>query len=104
VLWRPWLHQGNIKEFIKAAERNVTALAAEVRAGRDVVVAQPTCAYVVRKDYPLYLGHTELAADAALVAEHTSDPAEYLVALHKARGPSSPPTSSVGTPVPCPTR
>ena len=82
----PWLHQGNVKEFTKAAERNVAALAAEVRAGRDVVVAQPTCAYVVRKDYPLYLEHTALGADAALVAEHTSDPAEYLMALHKGEG------------------
>ena len=82
----PWLHQGNVKEFTKAAERNVTALVAEVRAGKDVVVAQPTCAYVVRRDYPLYLQHTSLAADAALVAEHTSDPAEYLVALHKGEG------------------
>ena len=44
-------------EFSKAARRNVAALAAEVRAGRDVVVAQPTCAYVVKRDYPLYLGH-----------------------------------------------
>jgi Fe-S oxidoreductase len=82
----PWLHQGNIKEFTKAARTNVAALAREVRAGRDVVVAQPTCAYVVRKDYPIYLAGTALAADAVLVAEHTSDPAEYLVALHKAEG------------------
>jgi len=82
----PWLHQGNVKEFAKAAATNVTALAEEVRAGRDVVVAQPTCAYVVKKDYPIYLAGTPLAADAALVAEHTSDPAEYLVALHKREG------------------
>ena len=84
----PWLHQGNVKEFTKAATANVTALAREVRAGRDVVVAQPTCAYVVRKDYPLYLAGTPSAADAELVAEHTSDPAEYLVALHKGEGTS----------------
>jgi len=84
----PWLHQGNVKEFVRSATTNVTALAREVRAGRDVVVAQPTCAYVVKKDYPLYLAGTSLAADAALVAEHTSDPAEYLVALHKGDGTS----------------
>jgi glycerol-3-phosphate dehydrogenase subunit C len=84
----PWLHQGNIKEFTKSARANVTALAREVRAGKDVVVAQPTCAYVVRKDYPIYLAGTSLAADAVLVAEHTADPAEYLVALHKAEGTS----------------
>jgi Fe-S oxidoreductase len=84
----PWLHQGNVKEFTWAASANVTALAPEVRAGRDVVVAQPTCAYVVRKDYPLYLAGTPLTADAVLVAGHTADPAEYLVALHRREGAS----------------
>ena len=49
-------------------------------------MAQPTCAYVVRKDYPLYLAHTPQAADAELVADHTFDPAEYLVGLHKGEG------------------
>ena len=82
----PWLHQGNIARFTKAASANVRVLAEEVRAGRDVVVAQPTCAYVIRRDYPLYLAATPLAADARLVAEHTSDPAEYLMALHKGEG------------------
>jgi len=80
----PWLHQGNVKEFTKAATTNVSALVEQVRAGRDIVVAQPTCAYVVKKDYPLYLRGTRLAVEAELVAEHTSDPAEYLMALHRA--------------------
>ena len=39
-------------KFDQAARRNVGALAAEVRAGRDIVVAQPTCAYVIKRDYP----------------------------------------------------
>jgi Fe-S oxidoreductase len=84
----PWLHQGNVREFTRAARRNVAVLADEVRAGRQVVVAQPTCAYVVRQDYPRYLAHTGQAADADLVAAHTADPAEYLVALHRAEGTS----------------
>ena len=50
----PWLHSGHVEEFTKAARRNVAALAADVRAGRDVIVAQPTCAYVVKRDYPVY--------------------------------------------------
>ncbi len=57
-------------------------------AGREVVVAQPTCAYVVRKDYPVYLAGTAQAADAELVAAHTADPAEYLMALHRGEGTS----------------
>jgi Fe-S oxidoreductase len=84
----PWLHQGNVKEFTRVATTNVAALVEQVRMGRDIVVAQPTCAYVVRKDYPLYLAGTRLAAEAELVAEHTSDPAEYLMALHRAEGTS----------------
>jgi Fe-S oxidoreductase len=62
----PWLHGGDVPRFTAAARRNVAALAAEVRAGRDVVVGQPTCAYVIRKDYPIYAP----GADADLVAAH----------------------------------
>ncbi len=75
----PWLHSGHVDEFVKAARRNVAALAAEVRAGRDVVVAQPTCAYVVKRDYPIYAE----GPDADLVASHTYDPAEYLMRRHR---------------------
>ena len=75
----PWLHSGHVEEFTKAARRNVAALAAEVKAGRDVVVAQPTCAYVVKRDYPIYAA----GADADLVAAHTYDPAEYLMRRHR---------------------
>jgi Fe-S oxidoreductase len=74
----PWLHSGHVEKFTKAARRNVAALAAEVRAGRDVIVAQPTCAYVVKRDYPVYAK----GADADLVSSHTYDPAEYLVQRH----------------------
>ena len=66
----PWLHSGRVDEFTKAARRNVAALAAEVRAGRDVIVAQPTCGYVLKRDYPIYLG----GPDADLVAAHTYRP------------------------------
>jgi Fe-S oxidoreductase len=75
----PWLHSGNLNEFGQAARRNVAALASEVRAGRDVIVAQPTCAYVLKRDYPVYAP----GPDAELVAEHTFDPAEYLVRRHR---------------------
>jgi glycerol-3-phosphate dehydrogenase subunit C len=75
----PWLHTGNLEQFEAAARRNVAALAADVRAGRDVIVAQPTCAYIVKRDYPLYVG----GEDAELVAAHTYDPAEYLMKRHR---------------------
>jgi Fe-S oxidoreductase len=54
-------------------------LAPRVRDGKDVVVPQPTCAYVLRNDYPDFLA----SDDAALVAEHTFDASEYLLARHR---------------------
>jgi glycerol-3-phosphate dehydrogenase subunit C len=75
----PWLHSGNVKAFTKVAEKNVKTLAAEVRAGTDVVVPQPTCSYVIKKDYLDYVG----GPDAELVAAHTFDTAEYLIKIHK---------------------
>jgi glycerol-3-phosphate dehydrogenase subunit C len=80
----PWLHSGNVKEFTKVAEKNVKTLAAEVRAGTDIVVPQPTCSYIIKKDYLDYVADESLLADAALVAEHTYDAAEYLMNVHKA--------------------
>jgi Fe-S oxidoreductase len=75
----PWLHSGDVEQFTKTAEKNVKALAAAVRKGQDIVVPQPTCGYVLKKDYIDYVG----GADAKLVAEHTYDAAEYLIKLHK---------------------
>ncbi len=75
----PWLHSGDVKEFTKIAEKNIKTLAAEVRSGTDVVVPQPTCSYVIKKDYLDYVG----GPDAELVAEHTFDAAEYLMNVHK---------------------
>lgn len=75
----PWLHQGNVEHFTKNAEQNIAALAKEVRAGRDIIVTQPTCAYIVKEDYKIYAP----GPDAELVAAHTFDPAEYLVNLHR---------------------
>jgi Fe-S oxidoreductase len=78
----PWLHSGDVQEFTKVAEKNVKALAAHVRKGRDIVVPQPTCGYVLKKDYVDYVG----GDDATLVAENTYDATEYLMKLHKADG------------------
>ncbi len=73
----PWLHSGDVKRFVAQAEKNVAALAPEVAGGKDVIVAQPTCAYVLKKDYPVYVG----GDDADLVAAHTFEPSEYLLKL-----------------------
>ena len=75
----PWLHAGDIDTFTKIATKNVATLADEVRAGTDIVVPQPTCGYVLKKDYVDYVG----GDDAELVAEHTYDAAEYLMIVHR---------------------
>jgi len=78
----PWLHAGHMEQFEAQGRRNVAALAAAVRAGKDIVVPQPTCGYVLKRDYPLHVG----GADADLVASRTSDAAEYLWKLHQGEG------------------
>ena len=76
------MHSGDIAHFTKVATENVKTLAAEVRRGGDIVVPQPTCGYVLKKDYIDYVG----GPDAELVAAHTYDAAEYLMKVHKADG------------------
>jgi glycerol-3-phosphate dehydrogenase subunit C len=78
----PFLHSGDLDQFTKIAEKNVKALAVSVRQGKDIVVPQPTCGYVLKKDYVDYVG----GADAQLVSEHTFDAAEYLMKVHKGEG------------------
>jgi Fe-S oxidoreductase len=80
----PWLHSGDIKHFTKVANANVATLAGEIRSGGgDIVVPEPTCGYILKKDYLDYVDPAR-KADAELVAEHTYDAAEYLVKVHKA--------------------
>ena len=75
----PWLHSGDVEQFTKVAEKNIAKLADEVKSGTDIVVPQPTCSYIIKKDYLDYVG----GADAELVAEHTYDAAEYLMNVHR---------------------
>jgi Fe-S oxidoreductase len=75
----PWLHSGDFDAFRKQAAKNVAALADVVRSGKDIVVAQPTCGYVLKRDYPEYLKTPE----AELVGSRTYDASEYLWRLHK---------------------
>jgi glycerol-3-phosphate dehydrogenase subunit C len=79
----PWLHSGELVEFGKQARRNVRALARSIREGNDIVVPQPTCGYVLKKDY---LDHVDSSGldDAKLVAGHTYDACEYLWNLRRA--------------------
>jgi Fe-S oxidoreductase len=70
----PWLTAGDTRQFAAQASRNVTVLAAAIRAGTDVVVAQPTCHAVITTDYVDHVG----GGDAELVASRTFDALQYL--------------------------
>jgi glycerol-3-phosphate dehydrogenase subunit C len=70
----PNMDTGDLDRFRDKATHNVSALAAEVRAGREIVVPGPSCSMTIRREYPEILG-TE---DARLVADHTFDLMEYL--------------------------
>jgi Fe-S oxidoreductase len=78
----PYLHSGDMEGFTKVATKQVAVLAQAVREGKDIVVPQPTCGYILKKDYLDYVG----GPDAELVAAHTYDSSEYLMNLHKAEG------------------
>ena len=58
----PWLDAGDVDKFREHAERNVAALLPAVRAGQPVVVPQPTCAYVLKNEYPDFLGTDDARA------------------------------------------
>ncbi|RIK03666.1 MAG: hypothetical protein DCC48_16050 [Acidobacteria bacterium] len=81
----PLLHQGDDRSFVRQARKNIEVLATAIRKARGggeeltVVVPEPTCGYVLKKDYVSYVG----GPDAELVAEHTRDACEYLLSLHK---------------------
>lgn len=75
----PWLDAGDEDKFKEQAKKNIEILAPLVKQGMQVVVPQPTCAYVLKKDYPDYID----SEDARLVGENTYDVSEYLMNQHK---------------------
>jgi Fe-S oxidoreductase len=80
----PYLHSGDAATFTKHAKSNIEALAAAVRDGHDIVVPQPTCSYILKKDYLDYVG----GSDAKLVAANTYDVCEYLMRINTDEGTS----------------
>lgn len=71
----PALDGGDVEAATRRAQKNVELLWPYVQAGKPVVALQPTCAYVLKKEYPLLLGTPEAKA----VAEATRDVTEFMV-------------------------
>jgi glycerol-3-phosphate dehydrogenase subunit C len=65
----PNLDGGAIDEARAKARANVASLAAEVAQGRKVVSLQPTCGYMVRKEWPELVGSDEARAVAAATVD-----------------------------------
>lgn len=79
----PWLDAGDVEHFTAVVDQNVGILADAIRAGGgDIVVPEPTCSYVVKREYPRHCDPRR-RADAELVAEHTFDAVEYLMKIHR---------------------
>jgi Fe-S oxidoreductase len=73
----PAIEAGDLALAKKMAEQNVAALLPEVRAGKKVVAIDPTCSYMLRKEYAELLGTPE----AREVAGAARDICEFLFEL-----------------------
>jgi len=77
----PALESGDVELAKRLARQNVESLLPHVRAGKKVLAIDPTCSYMLRKEYAELVGTPE----AAEVAAATMDLCEYLFQL-KQRG------------------
>ena len=75
----PNIDGGDIAAAKEKATKNVASLIAELDAGHKIVVVQPTCGYMLKKEYPDLLG----TADAERVAKNTLDLMEFLELLRR---------------------
>lgn len=75
----PYLDGGDVASAAANARKNLAALLPAVEAGAAIVVPQPTCSYVLKKEYPV-LAPGEAAEK---VAGATQDLFEYLAARQR---------------------
>jgi glycerol-3-phosphate dehydrogenase subunit C len=75
----PNLDGGDVPGAVAKMRANVAALLPHARAGRKIVVAQPTCGYTMKKEWAEYLGDD----DAREVAAATRDLMEFVEELRK---------------------
>ena len=73
----PAMEAGDIELAKHLARDNVAALLPHVRAGRKVIAMNPTCSYMMRKEYAELLGTPEARDVAAAIM----DPCEFLFQL-----------------------
>jgi Fe-S oxidoreductase len=76
----PYLDGGDIAAATENARKNIAALLPLAEAGADIVVPQPTCSYVLKKEYTMLVP----GEAAEKVASRTQDLFEYLAGRQKA--------------------
>ncbi len=77
----PYLDSGRIDDALEHFRDNVKALLPYVRQGYDIVVPEPTCGMMLKKEYINYLQGEE-HAQAAEVSKRVYDVSEYMVKLN----------------------
>lgn|GEM_PF-3102 len=88
----PSLDGGDVQGFLTRARHNVEALYPAVKAGRKIIVSQPTCGYLLKREYPEALKTPEAKEVAAAVTA----PEDYLHALRRNGGIREDFTRSLG--------
>ncbi len=79
----PMLEQGNLPEVAKAAREVAAAFKPWIERGYDIIATVPSCALMVKMEWPLILPNDE---DVKLLARATFDLSEYIVDIGKKEG------------------
>jgi glycerol-3-phosphate dehydrogenase subunit C len=79
----PMLEQGEIAEVAKAAKIVAAAMRPWIEQGYDVIALVPSCALMLKFEWPLILPHDE---DIKLLAKATFDLSEYVVGIARKEG------------------
>lgn len=75
-----FLDFGDIKRAQDKMHLNLKHLHEAVSQGYDIVVPGPSCAYMVKREYPRL---SDFSDEAQIVAEHTFELGQYLLRLHR---------------------
>ena len=76
----PYVDLGDLKKATNNMHRNIESIYPWVVSGYDVVVPEPTCGMMLKKEYPKLIDTEE----ARIISEHTFDISEFLLNLYKA--------------------
>lgn len=77
----PKMELGDLRAVEKSMRANIPGLAKMVADGWDIIAPVPSCALMLRQEWPLLFPHD---ADVRRVADAVFDPFEYLFARHQA--------------------